>query len=91
MSGLWLFNDRLTLGMQHCPMWQRGGLGFHDNRGRKPDEVFDITFFVGKVALCLTLWRIGRWHWLLKLLPASDCYFIKPIGASDQPVTDDEK
>jgi hypothetical protein len=88
MTTLWLFHDRLSLGWQHCSMWRRGGLCFHENGGRKSGECLDMTFVVRKFSFGVTIWGLGKLSWITRWLPAPkrSGYTVGwlPIGARDQ-------
>jgi hypothetical protein len=66
---IWLFNCRLSLSLGYFPMWPRPVWNFHENGGRHPGECFDATLNLCRLSFGLTIWRIGAFHWPLKLLP----------------------
>lgn len=68
---LWLFDGRLALNAHYLPQhgWK---LKAWNNGGRKAEETFDTTLWIGPIHLGLTLWRIGAWSHLLRFLPDND-------------------
>ena len=66
---VWLFDGRLSLSYQRCPMWSRGGFCYYDNGGRLSTHCYSASIVIGKRVFGLTLWRIGRWTLLLRWLP----------------------
>jgi hypothetical protein len=66
----WLFNQRLSLSAQRCSDWPDGfRLYFHENGGRRANECLDVNLNVGRYALSVTLWQIGGWSRILRLIP----------------------
>ncbi len=63
---LWFFQQRLSLTAHWHSSWPAGRIMLYENGGRSPNEVFDLNAHVGKLALSLTLWRIGGWSILMK-------------------------
>lgn len=82
---VWLLNDRLLFSIHHCPLWQRGGLHFHENGGRTADQCLDITLVIGRTNYGMTIWRLGRLSWFTRRIPAPRArwgysFGIPPIG-----------
>lgn len=65
---LWLFNQRLSVSLSYCPMWEKPMYAIWNNGGRKPGECFDLGANLWRFAIAITLWRIGRWSGVLQLL-----------------------
>lgn len=49
--------------------WQRGGLCYHDNGGRKANECYSATLVVGKRSFSILVYPIGHWRLILRFLP----------------------
>ena len=66
---VYLIPRRLSLTIGYHPQWPRPLYRWCDNGGRLSHETLDIGVLVWRLALSLTLWRIGGWSkaatWLL--------------------------
>lgn len=76
----------ITYGANYFPMWQRGGLCFHENGGRKSYECLDMTLVVWKFTLNLTIWNLGKVAPFMRFLPRHKsgrgyCIGLLPVGA----------
>lgn len=82
---MWLFNQRLSIGLSRIRSWRRGGFGAHGNGGKHENEVLDITLILHKWALSVTLWRIGRWARFLRWMPGEPWsrYLVEPLGSEE--------
>lgn len=88
VRGLWLFGDRLMLGIAYYPMWQHGGLCIYENGGRKSNECQDLSLVVGKVSFDVMIQPIGFVSLLTRWIPRprKSGYSIGwyPLGAKDE-------
>jgi hypothetical protein len=65
--GRWFGNDRVAVNVSCYP--HHWGMHWRDNGGRKPNECWDTTLCIGPWSFSFTLFGIGRWAWLLWLIP----------------------
>lgn len=66
---LWLFRSRLSVSLQYCPSWRRGGLAVWDNGGRASNEVLDLNWVVWKLTGSITFWHLGPLAVLTRYIP----------------------
>lgn len=92
MGTLWLGkHETASISFQYCRPWRRGGLGFHENGGRRSNEVFDATLIVWKFCISFTLWGIRKWEPVFRFLPSRrdgnlrglQLMLITPVGPHD--------
>lgn len=84
---VFLGKNAVSLSAHYYPMWQRGGLCFHENGGRTHGECLDMTITLWKFNLNVTIWGLRRLSWITKHIPRPDRsgYTIGwiPLGAVD--------
>ena len=66
---IWMFRNRVSVGMQYCGVWPRPMWYVSENGGRQYHECFDCSIVLGRVWLNLTVWGIGRLSKVLRFLP----------------------
>lgn len=68
---IWLFDGRVSLSAHYLPQ-HPPRIEISNNGGRRADEVLDVNARIGTLALSFTLWQIGAFWRIVRLLPDND-------------------
>jgi hypothetical protein len=68
---IWLFRSRVCLNAHYLPQ-HPARLEISNNGGRRADECLDVNAHIGKLSLSFTLWQIGAFWRIVRLLPDND-------------------
>lgn len=65
---LWLFNKRVSLSAGYYPTWEKPLYDAWSNGGTQPNECFDFGVNFWRFCAHFTLWQVGGWSKVLRLI-----------------------